>query len=134
MRAVASRAILLVAALLAAAGACAQSRVGILMPGMVNPGYAHKPAWFKSSPLDIGEDIREASASGRRLMVYFYQDGCPYCKKLLEDNFGQHSIAEKTRRYFDVVALNIRGDEEVTDPQGRRTTEKQWARAGSRSS
>ena len=33
---------------------------------------------------------------------------------VLEDNFGQREITDKTRKYFDVVTLNIWGDREVT--------------------
>jgi thioredoxin-related protein len=84
-----------------------------LSPGLVNPGYEQKPAWFKVSFLDIYEDIAEAAAKDKRVMLYFYQDGCPYCKKLLEDNFGQRDIADKTRKYFEVVAINIWGNNEV---------------------
>ena len=99
---------------------------GTLEAGMVNPGYHEKPDWFKNSFLDIYEDIAEAAESNRRVMLYFYQDGCPYCKKLLEDNFGQRSIVEKTRQYFDVIPINIWGDREVT--VGDKTvTEKQFA-------
>ena len=39
-------------------------------------------------------------SDGRRLLVYFGQDGCPYCKKLMVTNFSQRSIVEKTRRNF----------------------------------
>jgi thioredoxin-related protein len=93
----------------------AQAKVeGSLSEGMVNPGHEQKPAWFKNSFLDISEDIAEAKESGKRLMLYFYQDGCPYCKKLLEDNFGQRKIAEKTQQNFDVVSINIWGDKEVS--------------------
>jgi len=89
-------------------------REGELTQGMVNPGYHEQPSWFKNSFLDINEDIQEASEAGKRLMIFFYQDGCPYCKKLLEDNFGQRDITEKTRNHFDVTTLNIWGDREVT--------------------
>ena len=87
---------------------------GSLGEGMVNPGYVEQPAWFKNSFLDLGEDISEAGEAGKRLMVFFYQDGCPYCKKLLQDNFGQRDIAEKTRKNFDVVSINIWGDRDVS--------------------
>jgi thioredoxin-related protein len=61
-------------------------------------------------------------------MVYYYQDGCPYCKKLLEDNFGQRDIAVKTQQYFDVVSINLWGDKEVA--VGDKTyTEKSFAEA-----
>jgi thioredoxin-related protein len=85
--------------------------------------------WFKESFLDIREDIAEAKKSGRRLMLYFYQDGCPYCSKLLRDNLGQKAIADKTRKHFDVIALNIWGDREVTDLSGKTMAEKAFAKA-----
>jgi thioredoxin-related protein len=105
----------------------AAAREGALEQGMVNPGYHEQPAWFKESFLDLGEDIAEATAAGKRILLYFYQDGCPYCAKLLEDNFGNKAIAEKTRGNFDVIALNIWGDREITLPSGKVVTEKTFA-------
>jgi thioredoxin-related protein len=102
---------------------------GGLSEGMVNPGYHDKPAWFKESFLDIREDIGEAAAAGRRVLLYFYQDGCPYCAKLLNDNFGNRAITEKTRSGFDVIAINMWGDREVADLSGVATTEKGFAAA-----
>ncbi len=99
---------------------------GALEAGMVNPGFVEQPQWFKNSFLDLNEDIAEASENGKRLMIYFYQDGCPYCKKLLQDNFGQRAIAEKTRNNFDVVSLNIWGDRDVSLGDTT-TTEKDFA-------
>lgn len=95
--------------------------------GLVNPGYHDKPDWFKASFLDIREDIEEATATGKRLLLYFYQDGCPYCAKLLQDNFGNRSIAEKAQDRFDVIAINMWGDRDVTDLSGKATTEKAFA-------
>lgn len=101
---------------------------GELSPGMVNPGHKEQPDWFKVSFLDLFEDIGEATDSDKRLMVYYYQDGCPYCKKLIEDNFGQKKIAEKTQSYFDVVSINLWGDNEVTVGD-KSYTEKSFAEA-----
>ncbi len=95
--------------------------------GLVNPGYHEQPAWFKTSFLDMREDVAEAAAAHKRLVLYFYQDGCPYCKKLLEVNFAQRDIVQKMRANFDVVAINMWGDREVTDLAGRGTTEKAFA-------
>ena len=99
--------------ILLAQSAFAKTESG-LEAGMVNPGYVEQPAWFKNSFLDLEEDIAEASEAGKRLMIFFYQDGCPYCKKLLQDNFGQRDIANKTKNNFDVVSLNIWGDREIS--------------------
>ncbi len=101
---------------------------GELSAGMVNPGHKEQPEWFKVSFLDLFEDIEEAADNNKRLMVYYYQDGCPYCKKLLEDNFGQRDITNKAQQYFDVVAINLWGDKEVV--VGDKTyTEKEFAEA-----
>ena len=114
--------------LLFAPAALMAASEGELEAGFINPGYHTKPAWFKESFLDIREDIEEAAGENRRLMLYFYQDGCPYCEKLLKDNFGNRSIAGKTQEYFDVIAINMWGDREVTDLDGKLTTEKNFAR------
>jgi thioredoxin-related protein len=97
-----------------------------LTPALENPGHEAQPDWFKVSFLDLYEDIAEAADNDKRLLIYFYQDGCPYCKKLLQDNFGQHEISDKTQQYFDVVSLNIWGDRELAVGD-RVLTEKQFA-------
>ena len=97
-----------------------------LESGMVNPGYHEQPEWFKNSFLDINDDIADAKKNNKRLVLFFYQDGCPYCKKLFEDNLGQRTIAEKMRKHFDVVAINIWGDRDVT-VSGKVSSEKDFA-------
>jgi thioredoxin-related protein len=60
--------------------------------------------------------------------LYIYQDGCPYCAKLLRDNFGQQQITLKTQQHFDVIALNLWGDREIIDQHGKTVLEKQFAK------
>ncbi|UCF76714.1 MAG: thioredoxin fold domain-containing protein [Betaproteobacteria bacterium] len=85
------------------------------------------PRWFKETFLDFREDIAEAAAAGKRLMVYFGQDGCPYCKRLMQVNFGQRDIADKTRQHFNALAINMWGDREVTWIDGKSRSEKNFA-------
>lgn len=87
---------------------------GELSAGMVNPGHETQPSWFKDSFLDLYEDVEEATEGNKRLLLYYYQDGCPYCKKLLDDNLSQRNISDKMQKHFDVVSMNIWGDKEVT--------------------
>jgi len=87
------------------------------------------PEWFVESFLDIREDAAEAAAAGKRLMLYFMQDGCPYCRQLVTVNWRQREIVDKTRRHFVPVAINIWGDREVTLADGRRLAEKRFAAA-----
>ena len=87
------------------------------------------PEWFVESFLDIREDAAEAAREGKRLMIYFMQEGCPYCKQLVTVNFRDARIVEKMRRHFMSVAINIWGDREVTAADGRRLAEKRFAAA-----
>lgn len=97
-------------------------------PGLdPSPHAIDIPPWFTQTFLDFREDIREAAKSGRRLMVYFGQDGCPYCRELMRVNFSQKAIADATRRHFIAVALNIWGDREVTWLDGKVRSEKAFA-------
>ena len=90
-------------------------------------GHVSIPGWFKHSFLDMPEDVAEATRSGKRLLLYFGQDGCPYCAELFNTNFSQPHIVDYTRRHFDAVDLNIWGDREVTDFSGNQLTEKELA-------
>ncbi len=85
------------------------------------------PAWFKDSFLDLREDIDEANADGKRLVLFFYQDGCPYCNTLVERNLAQKDIEQKVRKNLDVIAINMWGDRQVTHVDGKVYSEKALA-------
>lgn len=85
------------------------------------------PPWFRETFLEFRDDIREAARAQKRLLVYFGQDGCPYCQELMRVNFSHKDIVDKTRRHFDAVALNLWGDREVTWIDGKVRSEKAFA-------
>lgn len=85
------------------------------------------PAWFKDSFLNLQEDIGEAKSQNKRVMLLFTQDNCPYCNALVERNLAQHDIETYLRKNFEVIAINMWGDREVTALDGKKMTEKQFA-------
>jgi len=85
------------------------------------------PDWFKISFLELEEDIAEAAAEGKRLMLVFHQDGCPYCNVFIERNLAQVDIVETLQTNFDVIELNMWGDREVISVAGETYTEKEFA-------
>jgi len=85
------------------------------------------PAWFKDSFLDFPEDLTEATSEGKRLVIFFHQDGCPYCNALVQRNFSQKEITEKAQKNFDIIAINMWGDRSVTDFDDQQYTEKTFA-------
>jgi thioredoxin-related protein len=95
---------------------------------VASPHAIDIPRWFSLSLLDFKDEIPEAARQGKRVMVYFGQDGCPYCKALMVGNFGPGPIADKTKKHFVAIAINLWGDADVTWIDGRKTTEKALAR------
>jgi len=106
---------------LAAAGAAAEKAA------LRGTGQFEIPGWFKNSFLDLHEDVTEATADGKRLLVYFGQEGCPYCAQLFNTNFSQAHIADYTRKHFDALAIDLWGNREVTDFSGNKMPEKELA-------
>jgi thioredoxin-related protein len=99
-------------------------------PGAYHGAMATEyPDWFKLSFLDFNNDIAEASAAGKRLIVLFTQDNCPYCHALVHVNLAQRTIEQMLRERFDVVAVNLWGDREVAGVGGARMPEKDFGAA-----
>ena len=90
---------------------------------------ATHPSWFKESFLDLEEDINDASKQGKRLVVYFWQPGCPYCSQLWEENFSQKDLEKSFRKNFEIIAINLWGDRDVVAIKGNDYTEKSFAEA-----
>lgn len=116
---------------LARASLMALALAATLLPAAAQDASPHAidiPRWFSEGFLDMREEAAAAGREGKRLLVYFGQDGCPYCRELMQNNFSQREIEAKTRRNFVAVALNIWGDREVTWTDGRTMSEKDFAR------
>jgi len=82
------------------------------------------PEWFAETFLDVREDAAEAAKQGKRLMLYFWLEGCPYCKRMESVTFQHPQIAARMQRELMPVALNVLGDREVTWIDGRKLSEK----------
>ncbi len=107
----------------------------ITLASEVKPGKffgaipSEKPEWFKDSFLEFEEDVADAAAAGRRVMLYFHQDGCPYCARLIKENFTDPELKRFIVQNFDGISLNMWGDREVVSVGGRDFTEKTFATA-----
>jgi len=88
----------------------------------------HKEDWFAITFRDIGEDIDQARADGKRLAIIYEQRGCIYCKKLHEEVLSDPEVRAYLEANFVIVQYNMFGDEEVTDLDGEALTEKTAAR------
>jgi thioredoxin-related protein len=88
----------------------------------------HKTAWMRDTFKDLREDLAEANAEGKRLVLFFEQRGCIYCEKMHKEVFPRPEISSYIEENFFVVQLNLHGDIEVTDFDGESLSEKDMAR------
>ena len=88
----------------------------------------HKQPWMRDTFKDLREDLEEANAEGKRLVLFFEQRGCIYCKKMHEEVFVDPTVSDYIEENFFVVQLNLHGDIEITDFDGESLSEKDAAR------
>ena len=83
--------------------------------------------WFSNSFLELADDLDEAAAEGKDLLVLFEQKGCPYCRELHLVNFERDEIVSHLEEYFVVVQINLWGAREVVDLNGKSLEERDLA-------
>ncbi|WP_181711214.1 thioredoxin family protein [Roseovarius sp. TE539] len=88
----------------------------------------HKQPWMRDTFRDLREDLAEANAEDKRLVLFFEQRGCIYCRKMHEEVFSDPAISDYIAENYFVVQLNLHGDIEVTDFDGDMLAEKAMAR------
>jgi thioredoxin-related protein len=85
------------------------------------------PDWFAETMLDAREEAADAAKQGKRLMLYFWLEGCPYCERMTRQTFRDPAVLERLKRGFVPVAVNVRGDRDLVWTDGATLTEKQLA-------
>src|SRR6056297_773210 len=88
----------------------------------------HKQPWMRDTFMDLREDLAEANAEGKRMVIFFEQRGCIYCRKMHEEVFSDPEVSDFIEQNFFVLQLNLHGDLEVTDLDGDVRSEKAMAR------
>ncbi|GGE56628.1 thioredoxin family protein [Actibacterium pelagium] len=87
----------------------------------------HKTAWMRDTFKDMAEDLAEANAEGKRLMVLVEQRGCIYCTKMHNEVFPDPDVEAYIEDNYFVVQMNLFGDVEMTDFDGESLPEKDMA-------
>jgi thioredoxin-related protein len=88
----------------------------------------HKAAWMRDTFKDLREDLEQANAEGKRLLLIFEQRGCIYCAKMHKEVFPDPAVEAAIEENYFVVQLNLHGDIEVVDFDGEALSEKDMAR------
>ena len=97
-------------------------------PTLAQIGEEVLPPVFVETLLELPDDAAHAAKSGKRLLLYFGQVGCPYCKELMQTSFTQKALVDKVAKHFLPIAFNLFGDREVTWFDGKPRSEKEFAK------
>jgi thioredoxin-related protein len=110
-----------------AAPAMATAGLGRAATPAIGDDGLYKQDWFLQSFLELGPDLEDAAAEGKRFAVVWEVSGCPYCKDMHLINFADPEVTEYVRERFVLLQLNLIGSLEVEDFDGTRLTEKDLA-------
>lgn len=84
----------------------------------------HKPDWLVETFRDMRDDLAEANATGKRMLILVEQRGCIYCTRMHEEVYTEDRIAQMLRHDFFVVQMNLFGNIPVTDFDGTEMDER----------
>jgi thioredoxin-related protein len=93
--------------------------------GKANVKY---PPWFKESFLDLRDDLQDAKQAGKRgVIVFLSQKNCNHCQAFIDTTLSDPAILKRVQKNYDVIALDIFNDLEMTDIDGSVETIKNFA-------
>jgi thioredoxin-related protein len=88
------------------------------------------PAWFKESFLDLRDDLADARKAGKRgVIVFLSQKNCNHCQAFIDTTLSDPVIFDRIQKTYDVIALDIFNDLELTDIDGSIRSIKAFADA-----
>ena len=104
--------------------------IAALLIALALPAQAQEaPEWFAETLLDVRQEAADAAKDGKRLVLYFWLSGCPYCKRMTETTFRDRAVVARFKAAFVPVAVNVRGDRDIVWTDGRTLSEKQLTSA-----
>lgn len=84
--------------------------------------------FFNDSFWDFTEELGTARAEGKKgILIMFEMDECPFCHRMKTTILNQPDVQAYFREHFRIFPIDIEGDIELTDFQGRQTTMKDFA-------
>ncbi len=96
-------------------------------------GYAAKTRapedyFFDSTFGDFAEELATAREQGKKgIMIFFEMDECPFCHWMKKNVLNQPDVQKYFKDNFLIFPVDIEGDVEMTDFQGKSMTQKDFA-------
>jgi thioredoxin-related protein len=77
---------------------------------------------------DFQAELNAAKQQGKKgIFLFFEMDDCPFCERMKTTILNQSEVQDAFRALFLLYPVDVNGDTEMTDFQGKLTTEKAFA-------
>ena len=84
--------------------------------------------FFNESFWDLTEELETARDEGKQgILIMFEMDECPFCHYMKTRILNKPAVQDYFREHFLIFAVDIEGDIEITDFNGKGTTMKDFA-------
>ena len=77
---------------------------------------------------DYSNEIKELASKEKNLVLFFHQSGCPYCDKMRSRVHPSPMVVDYFNINFVMMDSNIKGNLEITMPDGTKGTERDFAK------
>ena len=101
-----------------------------LLPSLSLAGETRDPYqyFFEASLGDLTEELEIARDEGKQgIFVFFEMDECPFCHRMKQTVLNQPEVQEYFGERFHSLAIDIEGDIEIVDFDGKDMTQKEFA-------
>jgi len=102
----------------------------LLSAGQVQGAVGKDPYtyFFNETWGDFSEELKTARAEGKKgILLFFEMDECPFCHRMKETVLNQPDVQAYFRKHFLSFSVDIEGDVEMTDFQGKVMPQKDFA-------
>lgn len=93
------------------------------------PEYRDANAYFFDATFgDFSEELAAAKEEGKKaVMIFFEMDECPFCHRMRMKVLSRPDVQAYFKKHFKLFHVDVEGDIEITDFQGKATTMKAMA-------
>ena len=79
---------------------------------------------------DFHAELDAAKKQGKKgIFLFFEMDECPFCERMKTTILNQPDVQDAYRSLFLIYPIDVNGDTQMTDFEGKETTEKAFALA-----
>jgi len=84
--------------------------------------------FFNETWGDFKEELANAKAQGKKgILIFFEMDECPFCHYMKKNVLNQPEVQEYYRKHFLNFSVDIEGDVEMVNLEGKPTRQKDFA-------